>query len=112
MNGFLDVLNVGAGHLTFRFDKNRDEEKAKAKKVITDMLKRGYMIFVLDGGEQKRVRAFDEAHEEYILEEPDVIPEAPEVTDQKPEVRRLARRGKRVALTAARATGIGPTAGG
>lgn len=113
--GFLDVLNVGAGHLTFRFDRKKgEEEKAKAKKVINDMLRRGYMIFVLVDGEQKRVRAFDDAHEEYILEEPDDGPPEEVVPDAAMPARKRGRPkgSKRVAMTAAKATGIGPTAGG
>src|SRR4051812_12954482 len=83
-NGCLDVLNCGAGHLTFRFDKNAAEEVEKAKKVLTDMLRRGYMIFVKVDGQQKRVRQFDAIHEEYILEEPDVMPEPPATPDPAP----------------------------
>jgi len=114
----LDVLNVSSGHLKFRFDKSKPDETEKAKKVITDMLKRGYMIFVLVDGEQKRVREFDAEKEEYILEEPEIIPE-PEPT---PQIRTDAGdtprrgpgrpRGRKVAMSAARATGIGPSAGG
>lgn len=107
--GFLDVLNVGSGHLTFKFDKDDAAEVEKAKKVITDMLKRGYMIFVKDGGEQVRVRQFDAEREEYILEEPDVIPE-PEPEAIAP--RRGRPPGKRVGMRGAQATGVGPTAGG
>lgn len=106
--GMLDVLNVGAGHLTFRFDKNDAEETGKARKVITDMLKRGYMIFVKVGGEQKRVRAFDAATDEYILEEPDVIPEP---TSAAVEKKTSLRRG-RVPMRRGHATAVGPTAGG
>lgn len=113
MSGFLDVLNVGAGHLTFRFDGKGDEEKAKAKKVINDMLRRGYMIFVLVDGEQKRVQAFDDAHEEYILEEPDDGPPEEVVPDAAASAPKRGRpKGKRVALKQGKATGIGPTAGG
>lgn len=107
--GCLDVLNVGSGHLKFAFDKDDAAEVDKAKKVITDMLKRGYMIFVKDGGEQKRVRKFDAAHEEYILEEPEVIPEPEPVVAER---RRGRPSGRRVGMRGAHATGIGPTAGG
>ncbi len=113
MIGHLDVLNVGAGHLKFRFDKNNAEEVAKAKKVIADMLKRGYMIFVEVDGQQKRVRKFDETKEEYILEEPDEIPEPEPITSPKPAaVPRRRGRPPGVPLRTARATGIGPSAGG
>jgi hypothetical protein len=112
ISGFLDVLNVGAGHLTFRFDRKDADEVEKAKKVIGDMLKRGYMLFVLVNGEQKRVRKFDLEHEEYILEEPDVLP-APAAEEIEPaEPKRKPGRPKGVPLRQAKATAIGPTAGG
>lgn len=118
--GFLDVLNVGHGHLTFRFDRNDADEVTKAKKVIQDMLKRGYMIFVKIDGDQKRVRAFDEAHEEYILEELDELtdeaPAASAEINQNNEPKKRGRprgsTGRRVPMRRAQATGIGPTAGG
>jgi hypothetical protein len=121
----LDVLNIGSGHLKFRFDKADPAETEKAKKVITDMLRRGYMLFVLVDGEQKRVREFDPEREEYILEEPEAIaapdPAATPASDAAPaEKRRRGRprgpgkvyRGQRIAMGTTRATGIGPTAGG
>lgn len=114
--GCLDVLNVGHGHLTFRFNKGRPEEVEKAKKVIGDMLRRGYMLFVKVDGEQQRVRQFDPEREEYILEEPDDMAAAePTVpTDEPPASTRRRGRpsGRRVAMRSAQATGIGPTAGG
>lgn len=115
-NGHLDVLNVGAGHLKFRFDKGDPEEVAKAKKVIADMLKRGYMIFVEVDGQQKRVRSFDPNHEEYILEEHDQIPEPEPIESASSPVESPVprRRGRPpgVPLRTARATAIGPSAGG
>jgi hypothetical protein len=107
-NGFLDVLNVGAGHLTFKFDRSKEEEADKAKKVIADMLKRGYMIFVEKDGKQTRVRKFDAEHEEYILEEPDVIPEPEPIAP----VRKPKGRPPGVPMRSAKATAIGPSAGG
>lgn len=110
----IDVLNCGAGHLKFRFDKSKSDEVEKAKKVLTDMLKRGYMLFAIVDGEHKRIRSFDPNTEEYILEEPDV-PEAEEkVADLAISSKRRPGRpkGKRVAMQSTRATAIGPTAGG
>lgn len=111
----LDVLNIGAGHLKFRFNKDDAEDTEKAKRVITDMLKRGYMLFVLVDGEQKRVRQFDPEKEEYILEEPEIIPEpqSPPSASSEPRMRTTRSEPKRrVSLRKARATGVGPTAGG
>jgi hypothetical protein len=116
MNGCLDVLNVGHGHLAFKFDRSDPDQEAKAKKVITDMLKRGYMLFVLSGGEQKRVRKFDPVHDEYILEEPEVIAEPPAepVADRVgSSARRVGKhQAKRLPMRESKATAIAPTAGG
>lgn len=110
--GCLDVLNIGHGHLKFRFDREDADEVAKAKRVITDMLGRGYMLFVLHDGEQRRVRKFDPDQEEYILEEPDV-PDAEAVEPAAPRRRRgTGPRAGRVPMRQASATAIAPTAGG
>jgi len=47
----IDVLNTGYGDFEMRFDPNKPEEVEKAKQTITDMLKRGYAIFVRQGKE-------------------------------------------------------------
>lgn len=111
----LDVLNCAAGHLMFRFDKTKTEEVEKAKKVIKDMLSRGYMLFAIVDGQHTRIRKFDAEREEYILEEPETIPE-PEpslgTNPRAPRARKTNLRERRIRLHETRATGIGPTAGG
>jgi hypothetical protein len=104
--GYVDVLNCMEGHMKFSFDKNIPEEVEKAKKAIMEMMGRGYMIFVEEGGEQKRVKKFDPETDTYILEEPEPDPE---ITT---EVKKGKRTGRRVPLKGAKATGIAPTAGG
>jgi hypothetical protein len=53
------MLNTGYGDFELRFNPNSPEEVQKAKETITDMLKRGYAIFVRKGTETFRVRKFD-----------------------------------------------------
>jgi hypothetical protein len=62
-----DVLNTGCGDFEMRFDPNKPEEVEKAKQTITDMLKRGYAIFVRQGKETFRVRKFDADKNVYII---------------------------------------------
>lgn len=131
MNGQLDVLNCGYGHLQIKFDKGNEDDADKARRVIKDMLKRGYCLFVEIDGEFHKVKAFDPERDEYILKDPADIEvpneqanpaaegttpattaEAP--TDAQP-IRRVGRpRGpsKRLSMRTHRATAIGPTAGG
>jgi hypothetical protein len=63
----IDVLNTGFGDFELRFDPNKPDEVQKAKETITDMLKRGYAIFVRQGKETLRVRKFDVDKNVYII---------------------------------------------
>ena len=63
----IDVLNTGYGDFELRFDPNKPDEVQKAKETITDMLKRGYAIFVRQGKETFRVRKFDADKNVYII---------------------------------------------
>lgn len=63
----IDVLNTGYGDFEMRFDPDKPDEVQKAKETITDMLKRGYAIFVRQGQETFRVRKFDVNRNVYII---------------------------------------------
>jgi hypothetical protein len=63
----IDVLNTGHGDLEVSFDPNKPDEVQKAKETITDMLKRGYAIFVRQGKHTFRVRKFDPDKNVYII---------------------------------------------
>lgn len=63
----IDVLNTGYGDFELRFNPDSAEEVQKAKETITDMLKRGYAIFVRKGTETFRVRKFDPDKNVYII---------------------------------------------
>lgn len=63
----IDVLNTGYGDFELRFDPNKPDEVQKAKETITDMLKRGYAIFIRQGQETYRVRKFDVNKNVYII---------------------------------------------
>jgi hypothetical protein len=63
----VDVLNTGYGDFELCFDPNKPDEVQKAKETITDMLKRGYAIFLRQGKETFRVRKFDADKNVYII---------------------------------------------
>ena len=63
----IDVLNTGYGDFELRFDPDKPDEVQKAKETITDMLKRGYAIFIRQGKETSRVRKFDVNRNVYII---------------------------------------------
>lgn len=105
INGCLDVLNCGAGHLSIDFDKSKPEDVERAKKIISDMLERGYTIIIEVYDQEKattvthKVERFDPQTEHYIIAEP-------------PQEKKARGRPKGVPMRKARGTGIGPTAGG
>ncbi len=87
----IDVLNTGYGDFELRFDPNKPDEVERAKQTITDMLKRGYAIFVRQGKETFRVRKFDMDRNVYIIG---------------------STPAEEVPITEARATAVGRSAGG
>src|SRR5437868_5247602 len=98
MIGSLEVLNCAQGHMTITFNKDKKEEANNARRVIEDMLARGYTILVeSDDGSIDKVTRFDAKKNEYII--------------GKTGDRRKTKP-KRIPVASARATGIGRTAGG
>ena len=72
MCGELGILNVGAGDTKISFDRKNPAELLRAKRIVTDMLKRGYALLIeVDGKdgkkETKRVKRFDPETCEYII---------------------------------------------
>lgn len=63
----IDVLNTGYGDFELSFNPDKPDEVQKAKETITDMLKRGYAIFIRQGKETYRVRKFDADKNVYII---------------------------------------------
>ena len=111
--GSLEILNVGAGHLTIEFNKANPAEVARAKRMVEDMLQRGYAIFIHAGGKGGRllpVRRFDPKTAAYIVED---VPGVEEMAREHP-VRppKNGRRTRRIPMATAKATVVGRTAGG
>lgn len=120
--GCLSVLNVGAGDLKFTFDKGNPIDTDRAKRVICDMLARGYIIFVETGDGLRRATGFDPELEVYILSDVPgtplrIEPVEPEIigVGEQPE-KSPKRRGRpsktTVPLKSTKATAIAPTSGG
>lgn len=70
--GEIGILNVGAGDTKLSFDPAKPAERRRAAKVVGDMLKRGYAIFVEVGKDKKgplyrRAEAFDQETCEYLI---------------------------------------------
>jgi hypothetical protein len=75
MTGMLSILGCHAGDIRITFDKDDPREVEKAKRIISDMLKRGYLLFVEDeDGKAYKVVSFDADTNEYVLKD-NPIPE-------------------------------------
>lgn len=128
MAGTLDVLSVGEGHISLRFDKDNEPEAIRAQRMVSDMLRRGYALLVqTEDGRFRRVKAFDRECCEYIIADFDPIEaaekdakEAFTVADEvvrreegrTPKVGRPKKRGGRLPMHKTKATAVAPTAGG
>jgi hypothetical protein len=111
----LDILNTGHGHAEINFDPSKPEELTRAKSVITDMLERGYLLFIEGAdGQVVKVEAFDPAQGRYIIGDCTQHAEAQPMAE--PVKRRRGRppgtRRGSVPMDKVRATSMGRSAGG
>lgn len=66
--GQISILNVFGGDTKLVFDKENIVETIRAKRIVKDMLRRGYMLCVEDkDGKYVRATDFDENTGEYII---------------------------------------------
>lgn len=116
----LAILNVGEGDTKLSFDPTKPEERERAARIVTDMLRRGFAIMVLvevrDGEPlYRRVREFDPNTCEYIVAGDPGADEAL-ATERIPPAAAPKRRGrppgKRVPADKTKAVGVARSAGG
>jgi len=122
--GVLEILNVQGGDVKITFDKDNVSEAIRARRIVTDMLRRGYALVVeVDRGGVKayeRVQKFDEARGEYIIadldsiaaEQADTKEAEEEISAPAPAVKKRSRPSKSLPMESTRATAIGRSAGG
>jgi len=102
--GCLEVLSVGKGDLKLTVGGDDPEDTERAKALITEMLQKGYAIFVETDKGLTRVKRFNPKRMTYVISEivEDAIPPA--------KTRRVA--DKHVPVAGSKATAIGRTSGG
>lgn len=124
--GVLEILNVQGGDIKITFDPNDVVETIRAKRMIEDMLRRGYTLVVeveRDGEKAyERVQKFDAARGEYIIADFDSqqaadVDKAAFASDAPGELRSEKRAKKEtktraISMTTSMATAIGRSAGG
>lgn len=76
--GKLSCLSVNDGDIEITFDNQNAAECIRAKRIITDMLGRGYALLVkLEDGTYTRVQKFIEKHGTYIIADFDPATDEP-----------------------------------
>lgn len=64
----IDALSTGAGDIKLCWNANDPMEVERAKRVIEDMLKRGYALFIQsEGGKLTKVKRFKPDTCEYVI---------------------------------------------
>lgn len=72
MIGSVAILNVGAGDTKLSFDPSKPKEVERAAKIVKDMLRRGFVLLIEVGKDEKgplyrRAIDFDAETTEYII---------------------------------------------
>lgn len=112
--GELSVLNCTAGDIKVSFNSSDPQEVERARRIVEDMLRRGYILFVEVKGKLRKATGFDPKTDEYILADGPLYG-APPMDEPTPEVsHEPKRRGRppRASAKSTRATGVPPTSGG
>ncbi len=116
--GTLSILNVSEGDIKITFNKEDDQEKIRASRIVKDALKRGYALLIEVDGAYQRAIDFDETVCEYIIAdyEPNfshyVTTEKQETPEIKIKKNRKTTTRRRVPMHTANAVGVAPSAGG
>ena len=114
--GVLEVLSIGKGDIKLNVGDN-DKDRAEAKRIIDEMLRLGYSLFVETDEGPVRVMAFNPNRMSYSVAAP-ALPAPPEQKalppgSARPKATRGPRKGTReVPVAGTRTTAVGRTAGG
>lgn len=65
--GTLSILNVYEGDVKITYDTSNAAEAVRAKRIISDMIRRGYALLIEVDGAYQRALGFDEKVGEYII---------------------------------------------
>jgi hypothetical protein len=108
--GMLEVLSIGKGDLKLTIGGDNPEDTEKARKLIQEMLEKGYAIFVETDKGPTRVKRFNPHRMTYIISEvPDEPALEPAKTSKAPKKK---AKETHVPVAGSRATAVGRTAGG
>jgi len=108
----IDVLSIGHGDIHIRFDEKDVLEVERAKRIIEDMIRRGYSLFVHGKGKALvRVQKFDAKKGFYIIAAGALEAEPAQSPELRPRRGRPAKT-ESVHMGRVKATIVGRSAGG
>ncbi len=85
MKGQIDILNCGTGHSEVKVDTSDPIALARSERIIQDMLRRGYVLFITGkDNELIRVEKFNAENHTYIIGD---LGEPPRISEPEPERR-------------------------
>ena len=111
--GMLEILSVGKGDIKLTIDGSDPGEVNDARRIIEEMLTRGYGLFVETDQGLKRVKRFNSKRMTYIVAElppGESLPTEPAKPGTRPRKRRTVDR--EIPVAGSKAKAIGRTAGG
>lgn len=106
--GMLEILSVGKGDIKLTIDSSDPDDVADAKKVIEEMLAKGYGIFVETDDGLSRVKRFNPKRMTYVISE--IVEQTDEIAGAPAPKKKT--REKHVPVAGSRAKAIGRTSGG
>jgi hypothetical protein len=117
MSGELSVLNCTAGDIRIKFDKENPVDTERAKRMIQDMLRRGYILVVEAKGKTVIAKEFDAKHGEYIVAEGALYSggeqaESEDVAAPEPALPKRGKGKRGVPMKSVKTTAFAPMAGG
>lgn len=121
--GEVGILNVGAGDTKLVFDNSNPTETAKSAQIVQDMIRRGYVLLIEIGRDDKgpmyrRAHDFDPETCEYIIAgtitEQDQKHDEPKnkAVSAVPPRRRKGKEETRIPASKTSAVAVARTAGG
>jgi len=119
--GSLSCLNVSGGDIEITFDTQSAAEAIRAKRMIKDMLRRGYALLIeQEDGTHTRALDFDEKVGKYIvadfdptIEETDGKQIETQTETSEPTLKKTSRsRRKQIPMEKAKTVAVAPSAGG
>jgi histone deacetylase complex regulatory component SIN3 len=117
--GVLEVLSIGKGDLKIEIGDS-NEDRAKAQRIIEEMLRKGYTLFVeTPDGLEKVTRFLPDEMAYVVADVPELVPPGaaaapggnPEPAAGKP-AREKRGAARKVPVAGSKTTAIGRTAGG